>query len=167
MNGAHLHLMLVHFPIAGVIGCALLLLAAAWLKNDTVKLVGFALVVAVGLSAWAADETGDLAAGVVRNLPDVARDNIRIHAQAADWALYSLGLNGFLAAFGLFTYWKKKRLPTWLFVVVTLLALHGSAVVARVGYLGGQIRHPETRSDFTAPAAPAPSHLPPGPQAGR
>lgn len=157
MNGAHLHLMLVHFPIAGVIGCALLLLAAAWLKNDTVKLVAFALVVTVGLSAWAADETGELAAHVIRNLPDVQRESIHVHAEAADWALYSLGLNGLLAAFGLFTYWKKKRLPTWLFVTVTILALHGSAVVARVGYLGGQIRHPETRPDFTAPAAAAPS----------
>jgi len=34
--------------------------------------------------------------------------------------------------------------------------------VTRVGYLGGQIRHPETRPDFTAPAA-APSPAVPQP----
>ncbi len=159
MNGAHLHLMLIHFPIAGEILCALLLLAAWWLKNDTVKLVGFALVVVVGLSALAADKTGGLAAGVLRDYPEVTRDTIHIHADAAQWALRSLGLNGLLAAFGLFTYWKKKQLPKWIFITVTILAIHGSTVVARVGYLGGQIRHPETRmgSEIPTPVA-TPQH---------
>ena len=163
MNGAHLHLMSVHFPIAGEILCALLLLAAWWLKNDTVKLVGLALVVFVGLSVWAADKTGGLASRILRDYPEVNRDTIHIHAEAADWAVRSLTLNGLLAAYGLFTYWKKRKLPKWLFIVVTILAIHGSLVVARVGYLGGQIRHPETRmgSDAATPMA-TPQATPPG-----
>lgn len=158
MNGAHLHLMLVHFPIAGVILSVPLLLAGWITKNETVKLVGLSLVVVAGLAVWATDETGGMAARVVHNMPDIDRDSIHIHAQAADWAVRSLGLNALLAAYGLFVAWKKNKIPTWVFVIVTILAVHGSAVVARVGYLGGQIHHPETRADFTPPAEATAPH---------
>lgn len=159
LNGAHLHLMLVHFPIAGTILAVPLLLAAWYLRNETVKLVGLALVVVMGLAVWAADKTGGMAARVVWGMPDILRDDIRTHAQAADWALRALGLNALLAAYGLFTAWKTKKLPHWLFVTVTILAIWGSTVVARVGYLGGMIHHPETKTDFQSPA-PAPGQTP-------
>ena len=158
MNGAHLHLMVIHFPIAGTL-LAVPLLVAAWImKNETVKLVGLALVVLMGLAVWAADETGGMAYGVVHNVPDIDRGTIRVHAEAANWAVRSLGLNALLATYGLFSAWKKKKLPHWVFVTVTLLAIFGSTVVIRTAYLGGQIHHPETRSGFTAPAQPTPQH---------
>ncbi len=158
MNGAHLHLMVIHFPIAGTLMAVPLLVAAWIMKNETVKLVGLALVVAMGLAVWAADETGGMAFRVVKNMPDITRESIHIHAQAADWAVWSLGLNALLAAYGLFSAWRKKKLPHWVFVTVTILAVHGSTVVARTGYLGGQIHHPETRSGFTAPTEGTPQH---------
>lgn len=160
LNGAHLHLMLVHFPIAGTILAVPLLLAAWFLRNETVKLVGLSLVVVLGLAVWAADKTGGMAAGVVRDLPDIQRSDIREHAMAAEWGLRALGLNALVAAYGLFAAWKTKKLPHWVFVTVTLLAIWGSTVIARVGYLGGMIHHPETKADYNAPAAaqsPAPT----------
>lgn len=157
LNGAHLHLMMVHFPIAGIFLTVLLLLAAWILRNETLKLTGLAFVVLMGFAAWAAHETGEMAAGVVHNMPDIDGRDIHVHAEAAHWALRALGLNAILAAIGLFTAWKKKKLPQWLFITVTILAIWGSTVVARVGYLGGLIHHPETRSDFAAPTpGPAP-----------
>src|SRR5260221_11967564 len=109
MNGAHLHLMVIHFPIAGTL-LAVPLLVAAWImRNETVQLVGLALVVAMGLAVWAADETGRMAYGVVHNLPDIDRGSIHVHAQAADWAVRSLGLNAILATYGLFRVWKNKK----------------------------------------------------------
>ncbi|HJT23764.1 MAG TPA: hypothetical protein VJ873_04270, partial [bacterium] len=126
LNGAHWHLMLVHFPIAGTILAIPLLLIAGAMKNETVKLVGLALMVAVGLLTWVTDQSGGWAVGVVHNMPDITRDSIREHAEAADWAVRSLGLNGLIAAYGLFAAWRKKKLPDWVFVTVTVLTLFSS-----------------------------------------
>lgn len=161
LNGAHWHLMLVHFPIAGTILAIPLLLAAGAMKNQTVKLVGLALMVAVGILTWVTDQSGEWAAHVVRNMPDITRDSIHEHAEAADWALRSLGATGLIAAYGLFAAWKKKKLPDWVFVTVTVLTIFSSTVVVRVAYLGGQIHHPETRADFVAPT-PGPAPAAPG-----
>jgi uncharacterized membrane protein len=151
LNGAHLHLMLVHFPIAGIFLTVLLLLAAWVLRNETLKLAGLCFVVLMGFAVWAAHETGEMAAGVVRGMSGIDGSDIRVHAQAAHWALRALGFNALLSAFGLFRAWKKKKLPQWLFITVTILAIWGSTVVARVGYLGGMIHHPEAKSDFVVP----------------
>ena len=152
MNGAHLHLMLIHFPIAGMI-LALPLLLGAWkLKDETLKRVGLSFVVLVGLLGYAAYLSGGGAVRVVRNLPDITRDTIHEHAQAADWAIWIIAADALLAGFGLFCAWKDKKMPHWVFPAVALLTLLGSTVLVRVAYLVGQIHHPETRAGFTAPA---------------
>ncbi len=150
MNGAHLHLMLIHFPIAGTI-LAVPLLATAWrLKNETLKLTGLSMVVVVGLLGYAAFLSGGEAGGIVRNFPNVIKGSIHEHAEAADWAIWFLALNALLSVFGLFTFLKHRKVSQWVFTAVMLLTLFSTTVLLRVAYLGGNIQHIETRDGFPA-----------------
>ena len=65
MNGAQLHLALIHFPVAGVFFALLLLTHAFWKKNGDVLNVALGFLVLTGLAGLAAYWTGEGAEEVV------------------------------------------------------------------------------------------------------
>ena len=76
MTGAHLHLMFIHFPIAGMVLALPVLLAGWWLKNEGLKWAGLFLVVAAGLATGGAFFTGEAAEEIVEKLPGIAHEVI-------------------------------------------------------------------------------------------
>ena len=88
-------------------------------------------------------------------MPGVTKALIDRHEDAA---LVATILVGLLGAFALWTLWRYRRstaLPAWVLRVSLLAALVGSGAMAVTGFLGGQIRHTEIRSDFVPPASGA------------
>lgn len=148
MNAAHLHLLINHLPILGAFLAVPLVVLALWRRHEPGTLYGAVfLVVAAGVGAVAADQTGDGAEESVEDLPGVSEHLIHEHEEAAEVAMVlalvtaaiGIGAAVLTARAG-----KVHPLATGILLSATLAT---SAAMANVGWAGGQIRHTEIRED--------------------
>ena len=148
MNAAHLHLLVNHLPILGSFLAAPLLVLALLRRHEPGTLYGAVfLVLAAGIGAIAADQTGEGAEESVEDLPGVSEHLIHEHEEAAEVAMVlalvtaaiGIGATVVTARSG-----KVHPLATGILLSATLAT---SAAMANVGWAGGQIRHTEIRED--------------------
>ncbi|MDB4906099.1 MAG: hypothetical protein JWO05_883 [Gemmatimonadetes bacterium] len=144
LTGAHLHLLVNHVPIIGAFFALALLVASYFWSPDVLRRTACAVLIATALSAWASDLSGDSAAGALRGMPGVRRDDIRAHEQVAGTALLVGGLLGVLALAALVR-WRRNPIPARAAHAMTLATVVVGALMAYVGLLGGRIRHTEVR----------------------
>jgi uncharacterized membrane protein len=145
MNLAHLHLLLNHFPIIGTIVALGLFIASFIGKNDDLKRSALIIFAAIALITLPAFFSGVGAQRMVRKEPGIAVAVIDRHEGAAILAMFLMLITGALALIEL---WKRRRIRTekiWSGTVFAILvfSLLTTAVMARVGTTGGDIRHPE------------------------
>jgi uncharacterized membrane protein len=153
MSLVHIHLLLNHIPVVGM-GIALLLFAVAVIrKSDELVKVILSLFIALAVVSIPVYLTGDPAKDVVKHMPDVSRDLIEAHDDAASYALATVEVLGVASLVGLFLF-RRSPMPRWFVIVILILSVVSSAAMARTAYLGGQIRHSEIRSG----TAPVESH---------
>jgi len=145
MNWAHVHLMINHFPVIGVLGAILLLLYALVRKSDEVRMVSFGAFVLIALITIAVFFTGHGAEDVVKNVPGVTEASIGRHEEMADIALVFMEGLGIIALTGLFLLRRTGSIPKWLVLIVLVISFITAAVVGLAANLGGQIRHTEIR----------------------
>ena len=145
MNGAHIHLMVNHLPLAGVV-FALPLLLFAWIRKNTE--VGRAALIVVALSAALAAPSffsGEGAEEVLEHAPGFDKHLVHEHEEAAEKAIWAIGAAGAVAVAGL-TMRRRigvlKALP-----IVTALTVVSGGMLAWTNNQGGEIRHPEIRSE--------------------
>ena len=156
MNQAHIHLIVNHLPIMGSL-FALLLLAAGMIgRNSTIIKAGLVSVLLAGLLCIPAQLTGQGAVLIVQDMPRVSRAMLNIHAEAGEKGFWVLEGAASLALFGLLlmknTTLPRVRLAARLVAGLTLIvAMISFGLLARAGYLGGQIRHTEIREGFGTP----------------
>jgi hypothetical protein len=148
MNAAHLHLMVNHAPLMGVL-FALPLLSWA-IYRQSLELVRFALVTFAGIAvaALVVYVTGEPAEHVVEQLSGVTEASVEAHEAAA---VVSLALSAALGILGVFGLWRLRaaaRIPRWLAVSAVAGALTVGVSMAWTANLGGQIRHQESAGDF-------------------
>jgi uncharacterized membrane protein len=154
MNQAHLHLLLNHLPVIGII-LGLPLLAAALLRqNGELQRASLAFVLLVALLAVPAYLTGEPAEKVIEHLPGVSEALIKAHEEAAEIAFIAALLAGAAALGGLVYARVRQALPRWVVGAVFLLALASAGLMGWAANLGGQIRHPEIRTGYTPGAQP-------------
>jgi uncharacterized membrane protein len=145
MNWAHVHLMINHVPVIGILGAILLLAYSLVRKSDEVKMVSFGLFVLIALMTLAVFFTGQAAEDAVKKLPGVTEAYIGRHEETADVALVLMETLGVAALAGLFFLRRSGAIPKWIVVIVLLLSLVTAMVVGLTANLGGQIRHTEIR----------------------
>jgi hypothetical protein len=145
MNWAHVHLLINHFPVIGVLGALLVFGYGLVRKSDEVKLLGLGLFVLIALITIAVYLTGGAAENVVKHLPGVTESSIGTHEEMALLALVLMELLGVVALGGLFLFRKSGGFPQWYITLVLVVALAASGVVGLTANLGGQIRHTEIR----------------------
>lgn len=145
MNGAQLHLVLIHFPVAGVF-FALLLLAYAFLKkNGDVLRAALGFLVLTGVAGGAAYATGEGAEEAVENVASVAGGWVHTHEEAAEAALIALEIAAALALGGL-VFFRRSGGPRPAYLGAVFAAtLVAAALLGRAAHHGGQIRHTEIR----------------------
>ncbi len=148
MNWAHVHLLLNHIPVIGMLFAVLLLIVAMVKKSEAFKVLSLQFFVLLTLLTIPTYLTGDPAAEVVRSLPGVTREIIERHDDAATIALIGMILIGVLALAGLIINYRTKSLPTWVVTLALVLSLVEAGWLAWTANLGGQIRHTEIRAGF-------------------
>lgn len=151
MNQAHIHLLLNHLPVVGTLFSVLLLAVALLRKNDELRKVSLGFVVLVALAAIPTYLTGEPAEKIVEHLPGVSEALIESHEEAALFSLIAVEVAGIASLAGLFIF-RRRSLPNAMFAAALAITLVAAGLMGWTANLGGQIRHTEIRSGFTAPA---------------
>lgn len=147
MNQAHIHLLITHLPIFGSILGGLVLSHGIWTKSNQTMVAAYNLFILSAIGAGIAYLTGEGAEEVVENIQGVAEATIEKHEDFALFALISLIILGVTSLIGLLATLSKSTWTRTLAFVVLFIALFSFALVARTGYLGGQIRHTEINTN--------------------
>jgi len=147
-SGAHLHLLVNHAPIFGVLFGLALLVASLVFAPDVLRRTAFVVLIGTAMAAAVADYSGDPAEDAIRGFPGVRRELIHDHEEMADKAYIAAGLLGLLALGGLVK-WRRTPVPS----SATIVSIFGAAVVSGMmvytGLLGGRVRHTEVRPGAT------------------
>lgn len=154
MSPTHLHLVLTHVPILGVLFGTLLLGWAMLRRSEELQRLALVLFVLCGLAVVPVFQTGEPAEETVEHLPGVSKAAVERHEESAETTLF---LTEVLAAAALGALIFRRRsgpLALPLLGGVLVLGMLASASLAWTGSLGGQIRHTEITATAGAPAAP-------------
>lgn len=152
MDQTHIHLLITHLPIFGSILGGLVLSYGLWSKSNDTKIAAYFLFIISSIGAGISYLTGEAAEETVENIQGVVEANIKTHEEFALFALISLIILGVASILGLFLTIRKSPLTRTTAFVILFISLISFGLVARTGYLGGQIRHTEITNGATAPA---------------
>lgn len=150
MDQVHIHLLITHLPIFGSILGGLVLAHGIWTKSDQTKIAAYNVLVISSIGAVIAYMTGEGAEEAVEDIQGVAKSMIEQHEDFAMFALVGLIAVGVVSIIGLYFTIKKSSLANMIATLTLVLSLISFGLVARTGYLGGQIRHTEIGT--TSPA---------------
>ncbi len=157
MDNTHLHLMLTHVPIVGMIIGTIMLIVGLIRKSEQLKEFSLALLVIMALVTIPVFLTGEPAEETVENIAGIPEVVIEEHEESAEIAIWIMMAAGALSLISLVT--MKMNIPASSMIVKISLAvcLLATGSMARTGYLGGQIRHSEIRSGGIANAQVQPA----------
>lgn len=155
MNWAHVHLIINHFPVIGILGAILLLVYSLVRKSEEVKMVSLGVFAIIALLTLAVYFTGEAAEKIVKNLPGVTETYIGRHEEIASLTLVLMEILGITSVAGLVLLRRSGAIPKWLAVMILILSLITAVVVNLTANFGGQIRHTEIRDDVGSRAGPA------------
>ena len=152
MNDAHLHLLVNHFPIIGIIFGFGILIAGILFKNNAVKNVSYVIFIVTAILALISMSTGedaeDLVEDLVEDLPNVGKQIIHEHEEFAEKLALVLYVLGAVSLFGLYANIKnhsKAKLTSYLALIIAIV---GVVLAKSVGTSGGEIRHTEIRANI-------------------
>ena len=145
MNGVHIHLLLNHIPVIGMLIGLVVFALGVWRRNDSWARLALGLFVMVAVAALATMLTGEGAEEAVERLPGVTDAIIEPHEEAAKLAAIGAYVLGTISLAAL-VWVRRPRLPRALTVVVLPIVLLVAGLMAYAANLGGQIRHTEIRS---------------------
>lgn len=153
MEGAHFHLLVNHLPfiIPGI--ASLILITGFLLKSDVIKRVAFSVYIVGAISTLPAFGSGEDAEEAIEHLPGVSHKLIHIHEEAAESFAFLSYLLGAMSALSLWANYRKRspaKLTQYLVLVMALIVLYYAKIT---GTSGGEIRHPEIRSEASAAIA--------------
>ena len=151
MNQTHIHLVITHLPIFGSILGGFVLAYGLWTKSNETKNAAYGLFILSSIGAGIAYLTGEAAEESVEHLPGIFEATIERHEDFAIYALVSLIILGVASLLGIFLTLKKSSATRTLAFVIFLFSIVSFGLVARTGFLGGQIRHSEIVKGATTP----------------
>lgn len=151
MDQTHLHLLITHLPIYGSILGAIVLAYGLATKSQHTANAAYLVLIISAIGGFIAKQTGEAAEETVENIQGISEELIHEHEESADIALIAiiiLGVISLVALLASYRKWSFSNSMGWIALVVSLITF---GLVARTGYLGGQIRHTEINSTQAAP----------------
>jgi len=136
-----------HLPIVGLIIGMLVLVFGLISKKNDVKYTALGIFVFTGITAVLAFVTGHGAEEIVEDLPGTSETLIYIHEEIAELFLGVSSVLGLVALFAYILIILKKKYVNFLYYGLFILSLAAIIIAVNVGTTGGQIRHPEIRSN--------------------
>lgn len=152
-NWAHLHLLINHLPVVGILLIAFFAIYAVFQKDDRLLRLSGVFTLLIGIASIPVAASGLLAQDIAHELPWASEAYMHKHEPVA---------LGSLAALLVFGVWmvllqrKQANLSKRFQVLLIAWLLSLSASFGGVAYLGGKIVHVEIR-----PEEPLPIQMPP------
>jgi uncharacterized membrane protein len=143
MNSAHLHLIVNHLPVVGLLFGIALFAGARLRRSEDLARAALWTFVLTGLAGLVAYLTGSAAEETVEGLAGVSERLIERHEEAALLATVAAGVAGLIALTGLIGLRRGSAFPGWFNTAMLAGALVAGGLMARAANLGGEIRHPE------------------------
>ena len=154
MNDAHLHMVVNHFPIIGIIFGLGILIIGFFLNNNIVKNVAYGLFIVGAIFAAVSMSTGEGAVEIVEDFPNIGKNIIHEHEEIAEKLALVLYVLGVVSLVGLYLNFKKHSKATLISIIAITIAIVGVFFAQQTGTTGGEIRHTEIRATSTInPAA--------------
>jgi len=149
MNQTYLHLLVSHLPIFGSIFGALVLAHGLYSKSNQTIIAAYNLFIISAIGAGIAYLTGEAAEETVEEIQGIAKNAIDQHEDFAVYSLVSLIILGVASAGALLLALRHFALTRTVAILVLCISLISFGLIARTGYLGGQIRHTEVSNSNT------------------
>jgi uncharacterized membrane protein len=108
MTSAHIHLLITHLPIFGVLIGSLVLFYGILVKSNDTKIAAYGVFVLSTFGAGIAFLTGEGAEEIVEELPGVVESTIKTHENFALIALIGLIQLGLMSIIGLLAIINKS-----------------------------------------------------------
>lgn len=147
MNEAHLHLIVNHFPIIGIVFGFGILIVGMFSKNKTLLNTSYVLFIVVAIFGAISMETGEGAEELVEDMPNIGKQIIHEHEEMAEKLIVLLYVLGTLSVVGLYLNFKKNTKAKLLSFLILGITTAGLFLVQKVGTSGGEIRHSEIRGN--------------------
>jgi len=151
MNQTHIHLLITHLPIVGTALGAFVLIHGIWKRNKDTLIAAYNVLMVSAIGAGIAYATGEGAEETIEHLKGISKHLIEDHEEFALVSLIALILTGGVSLIGLFATLKNTSQVRRMALIVLAVSLISFGLIARTGYLGGQIRHSEIRTDTISP----------------
>ena len=146
MDLTHLHLMLNHLPVVGVIFGFLILAWGILRGYEEVKTVGLIVLVVTALAAVPVYLTGEPAEETVEHMAGVSEQVIELHEDSAVLSLVlAIATGVFALAVLIIKRFSSAGFARFSMFAVLILSLVTGAFMTRTANLGGEIRHTEIR----------------------
>ena len=143
MDQVHIHLLIKHLPFFGSILGGLVIAHGIWLKSDQTKIAAYNVFILSSVGAAVAYLTGEGAEEAVEDIQGVAKNMIDQHEDFAIFALVGMIAFGGISIVELLLTIKKSSFANKIAILTLAISLISFGLVARTGFLGGQIRHTE------------------------
>jgi uncharacterized membrane protein len=146
---SHIHIVLNHFPTIGFVFALGFYLTGLALNNTVMKrssLVAFVICAILGIPTFI---TGNAAMWALTDppVPGIAKAVINSHRDWALYALFGLAFTGVTAWIELWRFRQLGRFSNRSLYLVLVFAVVTLGVMGEAGHRGGQINHPEIRTE--------------------
>jgi len=147
---SHIHMILNHFPTVGfVVSLAFFIISLAT-KNVVMQrggLVAFTICGVLGAPTYVTGAAAMWALVDNPDLPGISQAAINAHRDFAIWSLFGLAATGVASWIGLWRYRHIGKLSSQTLNTVLVFAIITLGIMAETGHRGGQINHPEIRTE--------------------
>ena len=147
MNDAHLHLVVNHLPMVGVLIGFLVLLSGYILKKHQVKATALAIFIFSALTAIASFYSCEAAEDIVERLPGISETLLHKHQEQAELLYTMMLVLGGVSLLILFFQFKKFAFVKYGYMLVLLISIGCVVISKNVCTTGGEISHLEIRSN--------------------
>jgi uncharacterized membrane protein len=144
---SHIHMILNHFPTVGFVFTLAFFVVGLVMNNDVMKracLVAFTICGILGAPTYV---TGAAAMWALKEIPGISMAAINAHRDMALLTLFGLAFTGATSWMMLWRYRYLGRFSTRALYLVLTFAIITLGVMAETGHRGGQINHPEIRTE--------------------
>lgn len=145
MNAAHVHLVLNHFPLVGLVFSFFLLALGSLRSNVSFLKAGLLVVLVSGALAVPTFLSGEPAEEVIEKQPGFSEQLVEPHEEAAELAIWFVGATTLAAAIALMLTIQKRATASLAIKAVIVLNLISLVLIGRASSMGGKISHPEIR----------------------